>query len=80
LEYSEGTWSADLVVDDPESDKMKSLLATGWHPQLITPDNAYVLLMQMTAIKVTEKKAQEALGAAEHEGSVRMADSGQESE
>jgi hypothetical protein len=79
LGFESGAWNADLVCD---GDLVHPLIETGWHQQLITPDNAYMLLMQMTAIQVVDEKKKAELGAAiaaEPEGSVRMADSGDES-
>jgi hypothetical protein len=85
--YERGAWNADLVCD---GDLAHPLLETGWHQELITPDSAYVLLMQMTAMQVVERKKEAeqkaarereaAMATAEPEGSVIMADSGDESD
>jgi hypothetical protein len=80
LEYHDGTWKATLIFDDRSRSITEPLLETGWHPQLITPDNAYMLLMHLTCSKIHERAAEDdTSGAAEHEGSVRMSGSGEQS-
>jgi hypothetical protein len=81
LAYADNTWRAILIVDDRSHGVIEPLLETGWHRQLITPDNAYMLLVILTSIKVHEKLAESnVFQAAEPEGSVRVAGSGEGSD
>jgi hypothetical protein len=80
LGYDTGTrrWKADLIYD---GEARNPLMQTGWHQELKTPDIAYMVLMQETAIKVFERQVElEALAQTGGEGSGMMVDSGDESE
>ena len=58
MEYQDGYWKAELLFDNPDLDSMESLLDTDWHTSFITPDNAYMFLLQLSAIKVKAKKSE----------------------